>query len=420
TPPRSRHVIRASARHSRSHLRTREEEPSKPTHLCPHLPPREKRPTLVGPDSTRHLCSGRDTRTRTCTRMRENRPTYPSLSPPASAREVADVGGPRTGGQFLVAGGLAGGGETGYGTELAVRDGSLGMAFSLFRRKTKSVFGNAIPSAKPTKSVAFCRFYLRPSLSLSPPSPPPPLSLSLSLNRFRGVVWGFDWGSRWSNRHQIPRGKEILEAIDHGIRCVGSILRGRVEAPPICAAVAIRRRVSGSQSSWLERSWTEARMTPARSFPAPSVLRTSILSGSAATSMMSTPWRLRMGNYMQRRRKYRRGSAASHTMLSLLRKDLREGNLQALLGGSSYMAPPPAAAPDPFISSLIYTLPLDEPSKDAQPESFDEGGLVSKSSDKEVVERVEPSLSDKDQKERARRSEFARGLVLSTIFDDIL
>ncbi|URD81627.1 hypothetical protein MUK42_05684 [Musa troglodytarum] len=100
--------------------------------------------------------------------------------------------------------------------------------------------------------------------------------------------------------------------------------------------------------------------------------------------------------------------------------DLREGNLQALLGGSSYMAPPPAAAPDPFISSLIYTLPLDEPSKDAQPESFDEGGLVSKSSDKEVVERVEPSLSDKDQKERARRSEFARGLVLSTIFDDIL
>ncbi|RWV81955.1 hypothetical protein BHE74_00051918 [Ensete ventricosum] len=123
---------------------------------------------------------------------------------------------------------------------------------------------------------------------------------------------------------------------------------------------------------------------------------------------------------MQRRKKYRRGSAASHTMLSLLRKDLREGNLQALLGGSSYMAPPPAPAPDPFIASLIYTLPLDEPSKDAQPESFDEGSLVGKSLDKEVVERVEPSLSDKDQKERARRSEFVQGLVLSTIFDDKL
>ncbi|WOL10302.1 hypothetical protein Cni_G19057 [Canna indica] len=124
---------------------------------------------------------------------------------------------------------------------------------------------------------------------------------------------------------------------------------------------------------------------------------------------------------MQRRRKYRKGSSASRTMLSLLRKDLREGNIQALLGGSSYMSPPPpAAAPDPFISSLIYTLPFDESSKDSQPESLDEGGFVSKSLDEKVPQRVEPSLSDKDQKERARRSEFVQGLVLSTIFDDTL
>ncbi|CAL9068241.1 protein DEHYDRATION-INDUCED 19 homolog 2-like [Musa acuminata AAA Group] len=124
---------------------------------------------------------------------------------------------------------------------------------------------------------------------------------------------------------------------------------------------------------------------------------------------------------MQRRRKCRRGSFAPRTMLSLLRKDLREGNLQALLGGSSYGAPPPpTATPDPFISSLIYTLPLDESLKDARPESFDEGTLVSKSSDEKVVDRIEPSLSDKDQKERAQRSEFVQGLVLSTIFDDAL
>ncbi|WOL00299.1 hypothetical protein Cni_G09012 [Canna indica] len=120
-----------------------------------------------------------------------------------------------------------------------------------------------------------------------------------------------------------------------------------------------------------------------------------------------------------RRRKYRKGSSASHAMLSLLKKDLREGNFQALLGGSSYTVPP-TAVPDPFISSLIYTLPLDEPSKDVQAESFKEGSLASKSSDAKVVERVEPSLSDKDQKERARRSEFVQGLVLSTIFDDTL
>ena len=33
---------------------------------------------------------------------------------------------------------------------------------------------------------------------------------------------------------------------------------------------------------------------------------------------------------------------------------------------------------------------------------------------------IGPSLSDKDQKERARRSEFVRGLVLSTIFEETL
>uniref|UniRef100_A0A0E0DQF6 Drought induced 19 protein type zinc-binding domain-containing protein n=1 Tax=Oryza meridionalis TaxID=40149 RepID=A0A0E0DQF6_9ORYZ len=35
-----------------------------------------------------------------------------------------------------------------------------------------------------------------------------------------------------------------------------------------------------------------------------------------------------------------------------------------------------------------------------------------------TVERAEPSLSEKDQKERAQRSKFVRGLVLSTILED--
>lgn len=37
-----------------------------------------------------------------------------------------------------------------------------------------------------------------------------------------------------------------------------------------------------------------------------------------------------------------------------------------------------------------------------------------------ITNRVEPSLSHKDQKERAQRSEFVQGLVLSTIFDEAL
>uniref|UniRef100_A0A804Q0P6 Protein DEHYDRATION-INDUCED 19 homolog 3 n=1 Tax=Zea mays TaxID=4577 RepID=A0A804Q0P6_MAIZE len=99
------------------------------------------------------------------------------------------------------------------------------------------------------------------------------------------------------------------------------------------------------------------------------------------------------GSYfkMQRRRRVRKVSSGSHSLLSLLRKDLRNGSLQSFLGGSSYVSNPPAAAPDPFVSSLIYEKP---------------------------VERAEPSLSEKDQKERVQRSKFVRGLVLSTIFDD--
>ncbi|XP_008795537.1 protein DEHYDRATION-INDUCED 19 homolog 2 [Phoenix dactylifera] len=123
---------------------------------------------------------------------------------------------------------------------------------------------------------------------------------------------------------------------------------------------------------------------------------------------------------MQRRRRFRRGSSGSHSMLSLLRRDLREGNLQSLLGGSSYVAAPSSAAPDPFLSSLIYTLPVAESSREVQPESLDEENMINKSSDEKVAERVESSLSEKDQQERARRSDFVQELVLSTIFGDAL
>jgi len=90
---------------------------------------------------------------------------------------------------------------------------------------------------------------------------------------------------------------------------------------------------------------------------------------------------------MQRRRRFRRGSSGSHSTLSLLRKELREGNLQALLGGSSYAVPPSNAASDPFLSSLIYTSPMPDSSRDIQPESLEEESLVSKSSNVKAVER---------------------------------
>lgn len=126
------------------------------------------------------------------------------------------------------------------------------------------------------------------------------------------------------------------------------------------------------------------------------------------------------GSYfkMQRRRRVRKVSTGSHSLLSLLRKDLRNGSLQSFLGGSSYVSNPPAAAPDPFLSSLICNLPVAEPSKDLHSDSSDNNFLLNKFPDDKTAERAEPSLSEKDQKERAQRSKFVRGLVLSTIFED--
>uniref|UniRef100_A0A0D9WFJ4 Drought induced 19 protein type zinc-binding domain-containing protein n=1 Tax=Leersia perrieri TaxID=77586 RepID=A0A0D9WFJ4_9ORYZ len=77
----------------------------------------------------------------------------------------------------------------------------------------------------------------------------------------------------------------------------------------------------------------------------------------------------------------------SHSLLSLLRKDLRDGSLQSFLGGSSYVSNPPAAAPDPFLSSLICSLPVAEPSKDLHSVSSDNNFLLNKFPDEKTVER---------------------------------
>lgn len=50
------------------------------------------------------------------------------------------------------------------------------------------------------------------------------------------------------------------------------------------------------------------------------------------------------------------------------------------------MAAPPTAAPDPFLSSLIYTLPMTE-SKDSPSENLDCEIPVNRSLDGKTVER---------------------------------
>ncbi|RAL52660.1 hypothetical protein DM860_007428 [Cuscuta australis] len=123
---------------------------------------------------------------------------------------------------------------------------------------------------------------------------------------------------------------------------------------------------------------------------------------------------LQHGNfYMQHKRRSRKSS--SHSTLSLLRKKLREGNFQSLIGGGSssfIAAPSSSAAPDPLAS---FILPMSDDFGNAQLHSSHEANSATKSTSENVPERKQPLLSVEDKEERTKRSEFVRGLVLSTI-----
>ncbi|XP_019454146.1 PREDICTED: protein DEHYDRATION-INDUCED 19 homolog 3-like [Lupinus angustifolius] len=120
---------------------------------------------------------------------------------------------------------------------------------------------------------------------------------------------------------------------------------------------------------------------------------------------------------MQRKRKSRK--AGSYSTLSLLRKELREGNLLSLFGGSSCTVSSSNAVPDPLLSSFIS--PLANELASSQPQFLTETRSSKKSSDDTVSKRnVETPLSVKDKEEKAKRCEFVEGLLLSTILDDNL
>ncbi|CAI0377665.1 unnamed protein product [Linum tenue] len=116
-----------------------------------------------------------------------------------------------------------------------------------------------------------------------------------------------------------------------------------------------------------------------------------------------------------RKRKSRRGGA--HSSLSLLRKELREGNLQSLFG-SSCIVSSSNAAPDPLLSSFI--LPMGDDFTSPQTSFSTETSFSKKGPEESIIERKgkSPPLSIKDKEEKAKRSEFAQGLLLSTIFGD--
>nr|XP_043608984.1 protein DEHYDRATION-INDUCED 19 homolog 4-like [Erigeron canadensis] len=124
---------------------------------------------------------------------------------------------------------------------------------------------------------------------------------------------------------------------------------------------------------------------------------------------------------IQRKRRLRRGG--SNSTFSYLKKELRDGNLQSLLGGSSFSIPSSTnTEPDPLLFSFMYNDVVDT-SQD-QTDSPTATLLTVEGSSKDLLARSEKqqgaTLSGEDQEEKARQSEFVQGLLMSTFLNDDL
>jgi hypothetical protein len=117
---------------------------------------------------------------------------------------------------------------------------------------------------------------------------------------------------------------------------------------------------------------------------------------------------------MQRKRKSRKSSSNSST-LSLLRKELREGDLQRLLGLPSRNSSSAASngIPDPLLSSFI------SPTRSSPPVTRQTRKV---SEEKHVERKIQVCISPvslKDREEKLKKSEFVQRLLSSAIFDEV-
>ncbi|XP_022741567.1 protein DEHYDRATION-INDUCED 19 homolog 4-like isoform X1 [Durio zibethinus] len=128
------------------------------------------------------------------------------------------------------------------------------------------------------------------------------------------------------------------------------------------------------------------------------------------------------GNFLKVQRKRRLRKGGSNLTFSMLRKELREGNLQALLGGSSCIVSSSNVEPDPLLSSFMFNPPTADEPLSLQPLCIAEANAIQESTNKEFLERKpqQSQLSDKEHEEKARRCGFVQGLLMSTILGDNL
>ncbi|XP_010414969.1 PREDICTED: protein DEHYDRATION-INDUCED 19 [Camelina sativa] len=117
---------------------------------------------------------------------------------------------------------------------------------------------------------------------------------------------------------------------------------------------------------------------------------------------------------LQRKRKSRKNG--TNSTLSFLRKELREGDLQRLLGFTSRngYVPPPSGTPDPLVSSFI------SPTRTQSSPVTRQTKKVSEEKHIECKRQVCISpVSSKDREERRHKSEFVQRLLSSAIFDEV-
>ncbi|KAH1096554.1 hypothetical protein J1N35_013475 [Gossypium stocksii] len=128
------------------------------------------------------------------------------------------------------------------------------------------------------------------------------------------------------------------------------------------------------------------------------------------------------GNFLKVQRKRRLRKGGSNLTFSMLRKELRDGNLHALLGGSSCIVSPSNVEADPLLSSFMFNPPTADEPLSLQSLSIAESSADKESTDKESLERKpqQSQLSDQEHEEKARRCEFVRGLLMSTILNENL
>lgn len=121
---------------------------------------------------------------------------------------------------------------------------------------------------------------------------------------------------------------------------------------------------------------------------------------------------------VQRRRRLRRGVPSS--MFNILRRELREGNRQSLFGGSSFTLSSSNPDPDPLLSSFIYSSSTAEELEKAEPDSSKETGSLPQAVEDANASSGHSVLSEKEHEEKASKCEFVRGLLLSTMLDEVL